>query len=1542
MSQKFNDGFDDLFTTPLVLTDNNLSDPLNQEKEDEFNDGYDHLFSDSFDTLIDISEPLSQTEPSFWRKLDYGLEQEQTIFGNLAQTFMAGAKSLKHSGLTFQQALRESERQRQEDILRDYPEFRDRPEDAAVITGRITQALADPLPWLVPWTKIAQAGRAATVSTGAGFAVGDVALREKVLYGEVDPTSVLMAGAFGGIATYGADILARRFRKPDTAVDVDVVDSSGTVKTLSSKIKDEPEYVATPEEQIAVREVGEERLKFKSKTQEIFGSGPDSYKVVKNASLKIAAYEELDSPLKITKRINELKKLGVDASRKQLEREAALRKVEADRARKTLSSQIKKLIQMATDGAKEQLDDLEKIGTRVTLRDGLIRKFVYEGTRPIFGGVSGAIAGSYLGEDDDDMLMYTFMGIGAALGAWQGQIQRRGFLTEKQKTIIKDTLDQEARLTINTWLKINTAGTHAARLNAWGGASSLFSKLMYKQMGASLTTAGAMPVEQRALSNAGKLFNIIHEDVLKNVPREMLEDVGKFRNGFTTLDDLAKKYNPEELTIIQKASQNIKDFTDELGGAVSEVGIDFKLLENYGLTQMWDWDKISKNSDLFGYRLKEAWAVQTYKLDPTDTDAIRKAIEEGGDVFEKQVTDVMSGLAGTKATTAFDESGNVVIPLLKNFEKERVITDQNARVMLQDYIINDPRQTLAHLVKQTIPSYEFAKTFGPKGELLKTIRREIHKRYNPTRQGTGPTKLEQKEIQHIKDSVNAYFGLYGNRLSNETGHVMMAGLVSLANSTMLTRVSIPSIGDLIQPLQNSGFMPVIKTYAAKAKAGKLLGGKQDTFSAEGLGIKYQNVLESELKAIGFGVDPSNKTGRFISDYNDWFFRVVQLKRITDFARGAAYDAGIFRAYDIAKRVGKGKKISRSLQNEINALGLKKDELLKISKFKNAREAYDNVETKQFLHKAGFNSSERDAIIPTVGNRLLFAQSNNPLVRSLGQFLSWAQAKTTQTNALVSRIEDGDAALALRMLAAISIYGGVREMQIAFSPSEYYDDEANVPERWSTEYALEAIKLSGNVMPFQAEKLLSLVSGPGSSEGLGGAIPSLALTNDLIKLVPSVTSNLYQGDFEGVLSDTMDVAPFGKDIKHLLSGDFPIQPIEIYDIKDEPKSSGKRKRKRRQYAEGLEVDVPYTKDKPEERINPYTGEPYTAIYKRRTGLNDGGRIPFGTGAVASILRGVWKAPTQDFTSAATSISQIPAGFKKIKEFDGWQAGTKNLDIGGGASFKGVHKHTDALKEEGVDNVVFDPFNRTPEENALAVERLGFGQADTATAHNVLNVISDEGAQLQVIQQMENALKPGGRGYVTVYKKAGTGEGKQSGPDSFQQNKKTDEYLPLIRKVFPNAERKGDLIYFSKTNFKELPISPERIAIKEKIEKIPLKERLEILSDEYIPKKYKFLDSDKIDFYEDIVDFNKIPSNFKSNDNTLLRAYLVKLDIPEKFEFDALGEFRGVTHFKELESGKIKIFVPNNRYGGQNKFTTKTFNNPSKKEIEDFLNNMKPRP
>ena len=76
----------------------------------------------------------------------------------------------------------------------------------------------------------------------------------------------------------------------------------------------------------------------------------------------------------------------------------------------------------------------------------------------------------------------------------------------------------------------------------------------------------------------------------------------------------------------------------------------------------------------------------------------------------------------------------------------------------------------------------------------------------------------------------------------------------LGNSTMLTRVALPSLGDLIQPLQNSGFMPVIKAYGKQFREGK-------TFADQGLGIKYSSQIENELRALQFGVDPSNNAGQ---------------------------------------------------------------------------------------------------------------------------------------------------------------------------------------------------------------------------------------------------------------------------------------------------------------------------------------------------------------------------------------------------------------------------------------------------------------------------------------------------------------------------------------------------------------------------------------------------------------------------------------------------------------------------------------------------------
>ena len=72
--------------------------------------------------------------------------------------------------------------------------------------------------------------------------------------------------------------------------------------------------------------------------------------------------------------------------------------------------------------------------------------------------------------------------------------------------------------------------------------------------------------------------------------------------------------------------------------------------------------------------------------------------------------------------------------------------------------------------------------------------------------------------------------------------------------------------------------------------------------------------------------------------------------------------------------------------------------------KNYDDAIKDSVSKNYLNKAGINGANRDALIPQVDNRLLFTQSQTPWIRILGQFLSWTQAKSAQTNRLLTRID----------------------------------------------------------------------------------------------------------------------------------------------------------------------------------------------------------------------------------------------------------------------------------------------------------------------------------------------------------------------------------------------------------------------------------------------------------------------------------------------------------------------------------------------------------
>ena len=185
--------------------------------------------------------------------------------------------------------------------------------------------------------------------------------------------------------------------------------------------------------------------------------------------------------------------------------------------------------------------------------------------------------------------------------------------------------------------------------------------------------------------------------------------------------------------------------------------------------------------------------------------------------------------------------------------------------------------------------------------------------------------------------------------------------------------------------------------------------------------------------------------------------------------------------------------------------------------------------------------------------------------------------------------------------------------------------------------------------------------------------------------------------------------------------------------------------------------------------------------------------------------------QDFDPRRTSINKtrMAGAFKKLIKENAFKEGTLNLDIGGG-KFDNVAEN---LIEVGVENLVYDPFNRPTEHNGGVVDRVANGGADTVTINNVLNVIKEDENILNVLRQAENALKPGGRAFISVYAGAGSGTGRAA-EGSWQRNQKLSEYLPLIKSVFPDVTLKNGVIRATKQAGAQEVGAPEATLLQER--------------------------------------------------------------------------------------------------------------------------------
>ena len=381
---------------------------------------------------------------------------------------------------------------------------------------------------------------------------------------------------------------------------------------------------------------------------------------------------------------------------------------------------------------------------------------------------------------------------------------------------------------------------------------------------------------------------------------------------------------------------------------------------------------------------------------------------------------------------------------------------------------------------------------------------------------------------------------------------------------MLERVSIASLGDLIQPFTTSNnFRSFI---VGLSKTG--LRAVDENSIATDLGYKQGKVLSNTLLKTLTPLDNAalasnamDKSGTLsLRSINEKAFKVLGLQWLTGFARRYAYNTGAVDVLVSSQKLGKyvvGKNSLKSakglkLTKDVSKYGLSVEDSLKLAKYKTLEAAMKNKEARNLLSKAGIVASNRDALIPQVSNRLIFTQSRDPFTRLFGQFLSWTLAKSAQTNKLLQRIENGDARQMVKLLAGISVYGGIQNLREISKYGEITTDLETETDKWYS----NALRLSG-IAGTLPELFINQLSGPGSRQPWFLFAPFTSILDD----AGQITKDAIMGNWDAAQKRFLQkIAPapiFTKFIANLFSDSDFITPVGPTDVGSKIKKTFKK-------------------------------------------------------------------------------------------------------------------------------------------------------------------------------------------------------------------------------------------------------------------------------------------------------------------------------------------------------------------------------------------------
>ena len=1173
---------------------------------------------------------------SYADKFAYGTAQETTIGRNIFSAIKAGVES-GVSDKTFQQALKDMEDERQRDIDRRFPRFRglqESEEDLSILSGRIGVAVADPVTFMIPWLKLAKAGTLGQKMTklgaaGAGLGATDTFTRDLALYGEVSPARTALGATIGAgstLAGFGVErFISNRLLKksledaepspatvnaPDLSVDeAGAVDSA--VKSAASKIELDTPKITT-------------RLSILQEYQKGVESVQSQIQKINERLGKLREEPDFDEALEKT----------LESNRRKLR----------DQQKKLLDTFALKSMELADEKARLSAEAIENLAKGEGFTQKAARAIMTELTKPLYGAGSGAIYGFSTREDSEDMeSVYVSAALGAGLGAAWKRIDSSEAITSMVKDQTKMVINEAGFNYARVNLKHLFGGTTATKMDAMGGWNKVIGNILFSRYG----VAGDS-VESRSLKAQsewiGRLTNNLgdsgaDDDVLEAVGEALFDFVPDDKLvGWKGLSGTRNALTEEQASEVRRIVPLLRESQDFIKNRVSETGIPFEELEFYGMALRFDF---TKDPDKLRGHLEEAARIHNKEVKASGKGKKLNPKSYAAKILgDNNAPNIKYGKGGSSPFKYDTETKQYTFrPLAEFFETSRSLTSPEAIKYLaqNDALVLNARDVLADYGSSSLKVAEFAEAVGPNGELVnlalkrtkeafKGKPRSIGERFPITtmmaqmdsaiESSGGQLPAGSRYVDQLVGGVEAFWGKRGEYSKASDG--LRIG-TTFANLSYLTFVSFANLVDLTQPFVKSGVKASLQALKQKnisriaPTKSMELGGKS---FAEMSHFQYDPSFERELETLlkSKSINDNNNVSKATDWINSKFFEYVQLKNVTAVARKFAYDAGVNRAFNLAEKFASTGKMTRTLQKELDSLNLTVEDIKNIGKYSDVREAFDENNARAFLDKAGRAAAERDSIIANVGNRMLFSQTNSPLIRSIGQFLSWSQAKSSELNAMVRQIENGDVKLLHRMALAAPVMIAFEELRRAAQGLSGIYEKEETPEQVDEMQRLaKGLERTGMFNNFQLSFIMDQARYTYNSEEFSAAdslSPALSFISDFIGAGLSATEDVLAGDKEGAAKEFVDVLP---PFKQIQSATKFVTGEDL--LVDEPNTE--REEQPVNFEKGGEVDVPRAPSEPDERIDKMTGRPYdqqagTAFVDeedplRRLGFTGGGEI-----------------------------------------------------------------------------------------------------------------------------------------------------------------------------------------------------------------------------------------------------------------------------------------------------------------------------------------------